>query len=152
LVRDHGLPGCYGMTFKPTPWASQQKSRVATVVVPPGEDRLLDRFEAALAELPPRIIVRTIKENTGRGKKKVSTQRTEAFRVDSIVRPLVAENLAAGRPWYSGFVRLMTALDENNRPLRDKLLYEKKGLHAMTDNPAFWDYDGEAAVVRAVHE
>src|SRR5262249_60093589 len=86
------------------------------------------------------------------GKKKVSTERTEAFRVDSIVRPLVAENLAAGRPWYSGFVRLMTALDENNRPLRDKLLYEKKGLHAMTDNPAFWDYDGEAAVVRAVHE
>jgi hypothetical protein len=38
------LPGCYAMTFMPTPWASQQKSRVATIHVPPGDEKQLDRF------------------------------------------------------------------------------------------------------------
>src|SRR5262245_43197273 len=42
------IPACYAMTFMPTAWASQQKSRVATIHVPPGDDRLLDRFERAL--------------------------------------------------------------------------------------------------------
>src|SRR5262249_36016625 len=36
--------------------------------------------------------------------------------------------------------------------LRNKLSFERKGLNAMTDTATFWDHDGEAAVVRAVHE
>lgn len=151
-VRDYSLPGCYAMTFMPTAWASQQKSRVATIAVPPGDDRRLDRFEMALAELPPKIVTRPVTESTGRGKKRIITTRTESFRVDSIVRPLVAENLALGRPWYSGFARFMTALDPNGNPLRNKLSFERRGLHSMIESATFWDHEGEATVVRAVHE
>lgn len=154
-TRNYGLPGCYAMTFRPTAWASQQKSRVATIHVPPGEDRRLDRFEQALYDLPPKIVTRSVSETSGRGKQKVTRERTESFRVDSIVRPLVAENLAEGRAWYAGFVRLMTAVDPGtkpSRPLRGKLPFERKGLNAMTTSNTFWDEEGEAAVVRAVHE
>ena len=107
-LRGSAIPGCYVMTFTPTPWASQQKSRVATIRVPPANDKVLDRFERALSHLAPRIVTRTDDETTGRGKKKAEIQRKESFRADSIVRPLIAENLAMGRPWYAGFAGLLT--------------------------------------------
>ena len=147
------LPGCYAMTFTPTPWASQQKSRVATIHVPPGDDKLLDRFDRALSHLPPRIAVRTVREATGRGRQRTVTERREAFRADSIVRPLIAENLALGRRWYAGFVRLMTRINPvSGRPYRDQLGFERKGLHAMISDDTMWDTAGESTVVRAVHE
>lgn len=146
------LPGCYAVTFQPTPWATQQKSRVQTLFVPPGEDMVLDVFETALAELPPRIVSRTAKESSGRGKNRIETERTEWFWVDSVVRPLVADNLARGQPWYRGFVDLMTKIDPaTKKPIRDKILFEKKGLHAMIEKIP-WEDKGESTVVRAVHE
>src|SRR5581483_4930658 len=48
LIAQYGIPGCYAMTFMPTTWASQQKSRVATIYVPPGNEKSLRRFEIAL--------------------------------------------------------------------------------------------------------
>jgi CRISPR-associated protein Cas8a1/Csx13 len=147
------LPGCYAMTFTPTAWASQQKSRVATIYVPPGDDRRLDRFGRALAHLPPRVAVRTVREVTGRGRQKRVTEHPESFRTDSIVRPLIAENLALGRPWYAGFVRLMTRIDPaNGKPYRDRLSFERKGLHDMIADETMWDEAGESVLVRAVHE
>jgi CRISPR-associated protein Cas8a1/Csx13 len=74
------IPGCYAMTFMPTPWASQQKSRVSTLHVLRGDDRMLDRFARALAQLPTRVVTRTIKEASGRGKNKVTYERKESFR------------------------------------------------------------------------
>jgi CRISPR-associated protein Cas8a1/Csx13 len=141
------------MTFTPTPWASQQKSRVATIHVPPGDDRLLDRFERALTRLPPRVATRAVPEAAGQGKRKTVTVRAEAFRTDSIVRPLIAENLALGRPWYAGFVKLITRIDPSSgKPYRDRLNFERKGLHAMIADDAMWDQAGESTVVRSVHE
>jgi CRISPR-associated protein Cas8a1/Csx13 len=151
LVRGTSLPGCYAMTFTPTPWASQQKSRVATIHVPPGDDKILDRFDRAMTHLPPRVVTRTVRESTG-GRRRAATERTEAFRTDSIVRPLIAENLALGRNWYAGFARLMTRIDPaSGKPFRDRLSFERKGLHAMTADDQMWDTAGEAVVVRAVH-
>jgi CRISPR-associated protein Cas8a1/Csx13 len=147
------LLGCYAMTFTPTAWASQQKSRVATIHVPAGDDKTLDRFDQALAHLPPRIVVRTIQETAGRGKQRTVTERQEAFRTDSIVRPLIAENLAVGRPWYAGFARLLTQINPaNGKPYRDQLGFERRGLHAMIADDQMWDAVGESTVVRAVHE
>jgi CRISPR-associated protein Cas8a1/Csx13 len=152
-IATSALPACYAMTFCPTPWARQQKSRVATIRVPPGNDRLLDRFERALAQLPPRIATRTIRETAGKGKKKTVAERKEAFRTDSVIRPMIAENLAFGRPWYSGFVQLMTRTNPATRkPYRNQLSFERKGLHAMIDDSTMWDSAGEVTVVRAVHE
>lgn len=153
VIAGSALPGCYAMTFTPTAWASQQNSRVATIHIPPGDDRILDRFERALAHLPPRIKTRTIKETTGRGRQRIVKERQESFRADSIIRPMIAENLALGRPWYSGFVRLLTRINPaTGKPYRDQLCYERRGLHAMISDETMWDAAGEAAVVRAVHE
>jgi CRISPR-associated protein Cas8a1/Csx13 len=143
------------MTFTPTPWASQQKSRVATIHVPPGDDRLLDRYERAASHLRTRIKTRVVKETTGKGKGKVTTERQESFRTDSIVRPLIAENLALGRTWYAGFIKLMTKINPGtDKPFRDQLTYpeERKGLHAMIGDEKMWDETGERMVVQAVHE
>jgi CRISPR-associated protein Cas8a1/Csx13 len=147
------LPGCYAMTFTPTPWASQQKSRVATIHVPPGDDDVLDRYERAAQHLPGRIVVRTKKETTGKGKQKVVTEKQESFRADSIVRPLIAENLALGKKWYAGFIKLMTKTNPaTDKPYRDQLQFERKGLHDMIDDEKMWDEAGEHFVVQAVHE
>jgi CRISPR-associated protein Cas8a1/Csx13 len=151
--RSRRIGGCYAMTFTPTAWASQQKSRVATIHVPPGDAKLLDRFERAIANLPPRIAVRTVKESTGKGKQRTTIERNEPFRTDSVVRPLIAENLAVGRPWYANFVRLMTKINPaTEKPYRNQLSFERKGLHAMISDPSMWDEEGEALIVKSVHE
>jgi CRISPR-associated protein Cas8a1/Csx13 len=152
VIGGSACPGCYAMTFTPTAWASQQKSRVATIHIPPGDDKILDRFARALACLPLRIATRTIKEKGGKGKKNSGVERT-AFRSDSIVRPIVAENLALGRPWYAGFGKLMTKSNPaTGKPYRNQLAFERKGLHDMISDPKMWDQDGEALVVHAIHE
>ncbi len=145
--------GCYAMTFTPTPWASQQKSRVATIHVRVNDERQLDRFARALALLPPRIVTRVVKQTTGRGKHKTVVEHRESFRADSVVRPLIAENLAIGRKWYAGFTRLMTRNNPaTDKPYRHQISFERKGLHDMISDPTMWDKEGEALVVQAVHE
>lgn len=152
-IAGSALPGCYAMTFTPTPWASQQKSRVATIHVEPADDRILDRYERAAQHLPARIVARTIKESTGRGRQKATTERQEAFRADSIIRPLIAENLALGKKWFAGFIKLMTKKNPaTDKPFRDQLQFERKGLHAMIADDKMWDEAGERTVVQAVHE
>ena len=147
------IPACYAMTFTPTPWASQQKSRVATIHVPSGDDAVLDRYQLALLHLAPRIATRTVRESIGRGKRKTTTKRRESFRSDSMVRPLVAENLALGRKWYAGFVNLMTKKNPaTDKPYRDHLHFETKGLHAMIAETKMWDQGGEQLVVEAIHQ
>jgi CRISPR-associated protein Cas8a1/Csx13 len=99
------------------------------------------------------VVARTIKERTGQGKKRIVTERQEAFRADSIVRPLVAANLATGWPWYQGFVKLMTRTNPaTNKPYRNQLPFERKGLHDMISDDAMWDTAGEKTIVQAVHE
>lgn len=147
------IPACYAMTFMPTPWASQQKSRVATIHVPSGDDAMLDRYQLALVHLAPRIVTTTVREPVGRGKRKTTTERQESFRSDSVVRPLVAENLALGLKWYAGFVNLMTKKNPaTGTPYRDHLHFERKGLHAMIAETKMWDQDGEQLVVEAIHQ
>ena len=146
------IPACYAMTFTPTPWASRQKSRVATIHVPSGDDAVLDRYQLALLHLAPRIATRTVRESIGRDKRK-TTKRRESFRSDSMVRPLVAENLALGRKWYAGFVNLMTKKNPaTDKPYRDHLHFETKGLHAMIAETKMWDQGGEQLVVEAIHQ
>lgn len=146
------ISACYTVTFEPTPWASQQKSRVKTMLVPPGEEIRLTQFAIALAELSPRVAHRTIKETKGRGKNKETTETIEYFWADSVVRPLVADNLAQGKRWYEGFQKLMIAYDPvSKKPLRDKVKFEKKGLNAMTQKIP-WEDKGESVIVQSVHE
>jgi CRISPR-associated protein Cas8a1/Csx13 len=148
------IPACSAMTFMPTAWASQQKSRVATIRVTCEDDAILDRFQRALTHLPPQIVTRPVKETTGRGKNKVTTERQESFRASSVVRPMVAENLALGRSWYAGFAGLMTKINPaTDKPYRNQLGFERKGMNNMINDSGMWKDDECAAlVVKAVHE
>lgn len=147
------IRGVYAMTFTPTAWASQQKSRVATIHIPHADEKMLVRFERALMHLPLRIVPRKVKESIGRGKNKTVVERTESFRADSVIRPLIAENLALGRPWYAGFIRLVTKTNPaTDKPYRNQLPFERKGLHAMISDPTMWDKEGETLIVKAVHQ
>jgi CRISPR-associated protein Cas8a1/Csx13 len=151
-ARHLGLAACHAMTLRSTPWASQQKSRVESMYIPVLTGHDLDVYELALSKLAPRVAT-VVKETRGRGKARVTRERRKSFRTDSVVRPLIADNLARGRPWYNGFTRLMIAVNPaTGKPYRNQLSFEKQGLHAMvTDNRA-WNDAGEALVVRAVHE
>jgi CRISPR-associated protein Cas8a1/Csx13 len=154
-ARGLDVPGCSAVTFAPTPWAGQQKSRVATAHAPraAADAAVLAWFARAFRHLPTRIATRTVRASAGAGRRGETTERPEAFRANSVVRPLVADNLAAGRPWYAGFARLMTRTNPaTDAPYRAQLPFERKGLAAMVADPTMWDHPGERLVVQAVHE
>jgi CRISPR-associated protein Cas8a1/Csx13 len=134
-------------------WSTQQKSRVDTLLVPSGEDERLERFAVAWEKLPPKVGTKVETETIGRGKKARKIEKEVYFLSDSLVRPLVADNLARDWPWYKGFVRLFVRTDPvSKRPLWRRLFFEKEGLFEMTQSETMWKDQGEKAVVRAVHE
>ncbi len=83
-------------------------------------DHQLNRYARAVASLGSRIL---------------TNEEGESHWVDSVVRPLVADNLALGRPWYQDFTRLMATNDARGRPIRDQLRFEQGGLHTMISDP-----------------
>lgn len=148
---DAEVPGCHVMTCRPTAWNQKQKPRVGAADIHTAPDTVLDRFERALALLPPRLVVPKPPESKGTRPSKAKVK--EPFWTDSVVRPLVAENLALDRPWYAGFTRLMACTNPATRkPYRDQLSFERRGLQVMTGDQRMWDQDGEQLVVKAVHE
>lgn len=164
LLETLGIPGCYAMKFEPTSWASQQKSRTAALTAPARErvlrhepehltadERRLSQFETAMASLSPRLVMRKASRKRARGEADDADNRPMSFWVDSVVRPLVADNLAAGNPWYAGFSRLMTAVNDQGAPLRESLSFEAKGLSMMISNVE-WDTSAEELMVEAVHQ
>lgn len=136
---DVDVPGCYGMTCKPTQWNQKQKPRVATIHVPRGANQLLDRFERALASLHPRLVIPK-QADKPRAKKK------EPFWTDRAIRPLIAENLAFGRYWYHQFVVLCSKSDVWQQIIK----YEQRGLQAMATDTLMTDRE-EAAFIAAMH-
>jgi CRISPR-associated protein Cas8a1/Csx13 len=144
-VAVESIPAVYAMSFRSTPWASQQKSRVLSLTVPAGNERRLERFQDGLEYLPPRVAQKTERVSTGRGKLKKTAESITYFWADSIVRPLIADNLARDKPWYLGFSRKMTGPDRN------KLGFEREGLIKMTNDDKLFDDPGEQAIVRCVH-
>jgi len=163
LLRDCELPSFLAVTFKPTPWASQQKSRTwsrssrADPSVrhvepdhPTRESRRLDQFEIALALLSPRIRAKQEKIKIGKGRNAKSIERTVSFWTDSVVRPLIADNLAQGKEWYADFTSLMRDNDANGTPYRYRLSSEREGLNTMIENVSY-DQTSEKTLVLAVH-
>lgn len=146
-----GVESVTAFVFRPTAWASQQKSRVAAERIEPLEARSLTIFRHASRLFPPRQASRKVKEKTGKGKAAVVTEREEPFWSDSIVRPLIADNLANRRDWFVGFSRLFVDRDPaNGKPFRDRLPFERTGLIEMVKADV-WDKPGQIALVNAVH-
>lgn len=157
------IPSCSVILFRSTPWASQQKSRVDAIDISTADAKSLRIFDEAIKCMPPRVKqssgAQKQASTKGKGKdlkKKKSesdtTAQIEFFWTDSLVRPLIANNLAHGRPWYSNFHDLMTKVDPiSGKPKRLKLSFEKEGLKRMIEN-VDWDDTGEKAIVLAVHQ
>ncbi|MBN2325946.1 MAG: type I-MYXAN CRISPR-associated Cas8a1/Cmx1 [Candidatus Omnitrophica bacterium] len=150
LVDWSDLPACNAITFKPTPWASQQKSRVHALNVSLNKETQLHQFEIALSQLPPKIVSRIKNETIGKGKNKMTVKKTEYFWVDSLIRPVIADNFARNRPFYQGFTDLMSKIDPvSKKPFHERVHFEKKGLKAMTDQTM--EGSPEYIIVKAIH-
>jgi CRISPR-associated protein Cas8a1/Csx13 len=162
LVSPDRLPGCYAMEMRPTKWAKQLKSRVRTISVGPAnrfadaeviapDDRSLDLFEVALALMPPRVWNPDRQRSGGKkamgSKTSPTTSAAESVPrfIDSVVRPFVADNLAAGRDWYDGFAGLM-----KSRKAARALRYDKRGIRAMTQKMNREEKPGEVALIKVV--
>ena len=146
----HGVARFHAMRMQPVPWNEKQKSRVSAVSINAGDAGRLRTYDVALGCLPPKIVRRVEVQSSGRGKKAVKSESRADYTVDSIVRPLVADNLAAGRYWYHDFVRLVRGQDDNNRPMHENTAYEREGLHRMAFHDETTEAD-EQAFIAAVH-
>jgi CRISPR-associated protein Cas8a1/Csx13 len=141
----------HGVLLRPTPWAKQQKSRVATVSMQQVRDEVLDAFDIAMRTLPTFVLTKRVNEDE-------DEEAEEGYFVAaSALRGFVAENLAQGRAWYAGFATATTAEKQPRhlhrfRTNKDKLgalrAEDKKGLIAMTHQLD----EAETHLVRAVHE
>jgi CRISPR-associated protein Cas8a1/Csx13 len=137
-----GLQRCLAVLFTNQKWNGQQKTRAAVLDIEP-DYVALERFEVAMLQLPPRLVVPTNANKKG--------EVPDPFWVDSFVRPLVAENLARDRPWFEDFRRLIVGPDGHTSEDKVRQLgYEQKGLQVMIEQP--WSDKGEETLVRAVHQ
>ncbi len=139
--RSMGVERCQAVLFKSPAWSSQQKTRAAVLDVEIG-DRDLARFRFAMGCFQPRLASAKPDKKGG---------QPVAFWAKSVVLPLVAENLARGRPWFENFRDLVVGADGKADETRARNLgYEREGLKTMIDEP--WKDQGEERLVQAVHE
>ncbi len=148
-IEAFAIPSIRAVWCCATDWMSDLQPPSDILHIDPAHlsEDILDSYELAFNELPPKIV--TVKKNNPDGP---THQQELFFWANSVVRPLITNNLAEGRLWYYGFVRLMTMNDpKTNRPLREYVFFERKGLFAMTEK-LLREGSGEATVVRAIHK
>jgi CRISPR-associated protein Cas8a1/Csx13 len=160
------IASMHGVTLRATAWASQQKSRVSTMrLLNTSDERFLQNlevYERARQELPTRIVVLKQPSKDAKGKGKgASGKSTEEetstgfFASASALRGFIAENLAAGNPWFQGFATAKVGLKRPRylHQFRQKdnlgalLPGEKKGLWIMIETTQ----DPEKILIYSVH-
>ena len=147
IKRELEVPTVSAFLFRPTVWASQQKSRVAANRIEPLDPDADAIFRFATQYFRPTMKSRMVK--VGKGKNAKETEET--FWSISMVKPLIADNLANGRPWFHDFAYFFTRNDPaTGKPLRSRLFFEKEGLSKMV-NSDVWDDKGQQALVAGVH-
>lgn len=155
-LREHDIsfytdvPEISAYLFQPTAWATQQKSRVAAARVEPLDVKEAKVFSLAATCLRSQIRSSVVKEPIGKGKKTTTRDVEHSFWSHSIVKPLIADNLANRRPWFENFSSLFTRKDPaSGKPLRTRLYFEKEGLSRMVKADV-WSEEGQCALVEGV--
>jgi CRISPR-associated protein Cas8a1/Csx13 len=110
------------MLLRSAPWASQQKSRAATVSVKRLADEVLEQYATLIPLLPT-----TLRQTTGKAKG-AGSEEGGYFAIPSALRAFVAENLAHCRPWFAGFA---TATTGEKQPRYIHYYWERDGLGAL---------------------
>jgi CRISPR-associated protein Cas8a1/Csx13 len=128
IARKFYVPRCQVLTLGSVPWATQQKTRTDLYLVE-ATDQVCQTYKVCRNELRDRDIA---------GKK-------GGFIAPSFARELICENLARGKPWYSGIADKV-----NSNELFQKLTYERGGLFRMIEK-VDWD-ELERLFVQACHE
>jgi CRISPR-associated protein Cas8a1/Csx13 len=102
--RRPGVAATHGTVFRGTPWARQQKNRVAALTATSFPDAILDTYGTLVRDLPPRLRLRAADSEDDDAE-----DGAGAFVTTSALRGFLANNLASGRPWYAGFATATTA-------------------------------------------
>ncbi len=129
MIRKSQAERCQVLTLGTVAWSSQQKSRTALHVVEATE-KASEIYQLACRFFEARTI----------------TTKEGGFVVPSFAREIIAENLAASKPWYADFARYI-----NNSELFKKITYERSDLNRMVQNAA-WNDEVEKLFVTACHE
>lgn len=156
-----GFERCLAIRFQSQAWNQKQKTRsdVIDIDMKKNEENQLDliRFEVAMLELAPRVVrPKSERKEEDPAKKKRTTkqknaERSTGFWAPSIIRPLVAENLALNHPWYQNFRSLLVGSSGSTDEQRVRQLeWERKGLQAMIDEE--WSDRAAEYIVRSIHE
>lgn len=150
MRRTLNIPAVTGYLFRPTVWASQQKSRVAGTRIEPLDPAFEKIFDYANDFFRPQLKSHNVKTKAPRGNIKTTTEVEQSFWSTSMIKPLIADNLANRKPWFEGFANFFTRKDPaNGKPLYPRLFFEKKGLANMVDSEV-WSHAGQEALVRGV--
>jgi CRISPR-associated protein Cas8a1/Csx13 len=113
-------------------WAKQQKTRTGLQRVRSLNAPRLKFFDLAWRTLQNRPYI---------------TKNGNVIFHTSPVRGLLADNIAAGLPWYQGFYQLMSSKEMANQLKK----FEGKGVHDMVEK-ATWPEEADQLLVKAMHQ
>jgi CRISPR-associated protein Cas8a1/Csx13 len=152
---ERALGTAEAFSLRTLPWARQQKSRAGVLRSGGLENKVLDAYDTAARELPSRVKVLA---SPSAGAKAARGKQGPAgfFVAGSALRAFIAENLASGLPWFTGFATATDTSSSQRRFLhyfrsQDNLgaLFpeERKGLIAMLQHLD----EAEQVLVESVH-
>lgn len=145
-----GVEAIHGVLLRTTPWARQQKSRVAVLQLGRMPEETLDLFESVSLLLPARVRTQSVEDDDD------NDEASGFFMATSALRAFICDNLAVGRAWFDGFATAKTT-EKNPRfihyyregkNLGALFSEERKGLIVMTEQHLD---ETEKALVRSVH-
>ena len=128
-LQQYNIKRCQVITFGQTPWTGFQKIRKNIEIVEIS-DRTIENYRLCDRYFKNRVV-----EWEGGN-----------FITTSIVRELIAENLAKGFPWWHSFTHAV-----RSKELFKFVSYEKRGLQAMVKN-AQWNEQAQILFVKACHQ
>ncbi|MGP8051968.1 MAG: type I-MYXAN CRISPR-associated Cas8a1/Cmx1 [Desulfobaccales bacterium] len=131
LIDSLEINSCTIVTLGTVSWASQQKTRTGLKQVRSLNTTMLNFFDLAWRTLRNRPYI------TENGNLIVGT---------SPVRGLLADNIAAGLPWYQGFYQLMISQKSARQ-----ISFEREGVHTMVEQ-AEWPEEADQLLVKAMHQ
>ena len=129
IIQKNHLKCCQVITFGKTPWTGLQKIRKNVEIVEI-TDKVNENYQLCDRYFNNRVV----------------EWEDGNFITSSIIRELITENLARGKPWWHDF-----ALAVRNKDLFRLVGYERQGLQQMVRN-AYWDDKAEKLFVQVCHK
>ncbi len=129
IIQKDNLKRCQVITFGQAPWTGFQRIRKNVDVIEL-TDKIIQNYRLCDRYFKNRVV-----EWSGGN-----------FIAASVVRELIAENIARGFPWWHNFTHAVRSKD-----LFKLISYETKGLQAMVKN-ADWDESAQILFVKACHQ